>query len=316
MTRFTCVLLAAALVCACGEGEPDPGETPDAGSWTGADLKGPCPLDRRVGGFLVEVGTANYVDGEVKDAVSPNTVLDEVKREGDCVLLKKEPPFCNPACDLTTEVCGLDLVCRPAPRNQDLGEVSVSGLSHAVAMSADGQKRYSDTSFTASPFAPGALIELVAAGGAAIPGFRLRGIGVLPLALDQLEWVLSPGQPLTVAWQKQEPAQARVHLRLNVDQHGNTPVALECDSADTGSFTIPAGMIDALLASGQSGVPNAKIERRTVDSVSAGPGCVEMAVRSRIGEPKLKLRVAGVDYCTPPLQCPAGKTCNDQFICE
>jgi hypothetical protein len=39
-------------------------------------------------------------------------------------------------------------------------------------------------------------------------------------------------------------------------------------------------------------------------------------VRSRIGEPKLKLRVAGVDYCTPPMQCPEGKTCNEQFICE
>jgi len=297
-------------------GDPDAAVGDDAGPWTGADLAGACDLDKRIGGFLIEVGLANYVDGEVKNAVQPNTVLDEVQRDGACVLRKKTPPFCDPACDLTTQVCGLDETCQPAPRNQDVGRVTVAGLSHEVSLEADGQKRYSDTTFTAAPFSPGAQIQLDAAGGDTVPAFRLRGIGLAPLALPVLEWVITPGQPLTVQWTTVSGSEARVHLRLNVDQHGNTPIALECDAPDTGTFTIPASMVDALLAGGQSGVPNAKIDRRTVDSVTAGPGCVELEVRSRVGEPQLHLSVAGVHYCTPPQMCPEGETCNADFICE
>jgi hypothetical protein len=128
--------------------------------------------------------------------------------------------------------------------------------------------------------------------------------------------VITPHQPLEVKWTKGTRDDMRVHVRINVDQHGNTPISLECDAADTGALTIPAALIDALLGAGQSGVPNAKIERRTVDSKDVGPGCADLVVRSRVGEPQLKLRVEGVDYCTPPKMCPPGKTCNAQFICE
>jgi hypothetical protein len=312
-------LLIAAAATGCG-GDDGGGDDdqPDAGSWTGEDLAGACALDEKVGEFVVEVGLANYVQGAMQDAVSPNTVLEEVQKDGSCVLLKRDPPVCSPACQVGTQVCGLDDMCHPAPRNQDLGTVTVSGLTRPVSMQPDSQNGYFDTDFSAAPFAPGALIQLDAAGGATVPAFTLRGIGVVPLELAKLEWVLVPGQPFAVEWTASGRTDLRVHLRMNVDQHGNTPIALECDVPDTGSFTIPATMIDALLAAGISGVPNAKIERHSLDSKTVGPGCVELVVRSQVGEPRLKLRIEGVDTCPAPAHmCPPGKTCNTMTeICE
>jgi hypothetical protein len=308
--------LLVLLVAACGEDSAPAGA--DAGSWTGDDLAGACALDKKIGEFVVETGLGNYVQGGVKDAVTPSTVLEQIKKDGPCVLLKRNPPFCNPACDNTTEVCGLDLKCHPAPRSQDVGSVTVTGLTKAVIMQPDAQNGYFDTDFVASPFTDGALVRLAAQGGSLVPAFALRGLGVEPLEIAQSEWLLVPGQAFEVKWTPSGRPDLRVDLRLNVDQHGNTPLALECEVPDTGSFTIPASMLMDLLAAGQSGVPNANIERHTVDSVTAGPGCVELIVRSPIREPQLKLRVQGVDYCPPPqYKCPVGKTCNKTTeLCE
>ncbi len=312
------LLLAALVLAACGEDAPADDDDADAGTWTGDDLAGACALDQKVGEFAIEVGLGNYVQGAVQDAVHPNTVLTEVQRDGACVLLERKPPVCSPACDLQTQVCGLDDQCHPSPRNQGLGTVTISGLTRAVSIQPDAQNGYFDTGFTAAPFALGALIRLDASGSSAAAAFSLRGIGVNPIELGSLAWVLAPGQPFTVEWTASGRTDLRVHVRMNVDQHGNTPIALECDVPDTGAFTIPASMIDALLGSGISGVPNAKVERHSLDSTTVGAGCVELSVRSRIGEPRLKLSIQGVDTCPAPQHaCPEGKTCNQATeICE
>ncbi len=71
-----------------------------------------------------------------------------------------------------------------------------------------------------------------------------------------------------------------VHLELNIDQHGATPVTLACELEDTGSATVPGTLTDALFNAGISGFPRGSIVRRTVDSQAVADGCIELVVAS------------------------------------
>jgi hypothetical protein len=52
-------------------------------------------------------------------------------------------------------------------------------------------------------------------------------------------------------------------------------------------------MIDALLALGQSGIPSARIQRRTVDSIDVDPGCVDLVVAATVRSNELSVEVVG-----------------------
>jgi hypothetical protein len=316
VSRF--VVVALLVLGACGDDDGvNPGD-PDAGTWTGDDLAGPCTLATRVGGFTAESGgNAPVVAGFVRDGVLPISVLTESMVMGDCRFLKREilPP-CDPACS-GSQVCGLDSMCHPYPLEQDVGAVTLDGVASAATLGKDVSNNYSAASPAEPLFAEGALIALHAAGAGTVGAFTLRGVGVAPLVLATNEWVITPGQPFTINWTASGRTDVRVHVRLNVDQHGNSPSFLDCDTGDTGTLTVPAALVDALLGLGQSGVPNAKIQRRTADSVQVGAGCADFVVSTTVPPNQLHVSVEGVDYCTPPMMCPPGKTCNTQtFICE
>ena len=100
---------------------------------------------------------------------------------------------------------------------------------------------------------------------------------------------------------------AVVRVDVNIDQHGNSPVVLQCDFPDTGSAVISAALVDALLTSGVSGYPNGRISRRTVDSAPVGDGCMEFIVASPRGP---DVRVIGHTPCKSDTDCPEGETCN------
>jgi hypothetical protein len=73
------------------EESPDPDTVP---------LGGSCPLDQDYGGFVVSAGeTSTTVDGAVTDGVVPFTVLEEIARDGDCAILRRNNPYCDPGCD-------------------------------------------------------------------------------------------------------------------------------------------------------------------------------------------------------------------------
>jgi hypothetical protein len=72
-----------------------------------------------------------------------------------------------------------------------------------------------------------------------------------------------------------------VQLVIDIDQHGITPATLECDVPDTGAATAPAELLDRLIEHGVSGDPNVALVRRTADSTTVKPGCVEFLVMSQ-----------------------------------
>jgi hypothetical protein len=266
-----------------------------------------CPLERKVGEFLVEMGERyTAVSGGIAEAPVPADVREVIAEAGGCRLLRRRQLACFPACGAGM-TCGDGGRCLRYPENLDAGTVEVKGLRCQVQMRPDPTaRRYSNTTLPHPGYTPGASIHL-AATGADVPAFSLVGWGVAALALDEAPLQLQPDQALRVSWQVAGPGPARVQLDVDVDQHGITPVTLSCDVADSGSFEVPADLVARLLAAGVSGYPRLRASRQTVDSRDLPPGCVELVVASAR---ERSLQVVGHTPCRSDTDCPAPRRCN------
>ena len=115
--------------------------------------------------------------------------------------------------------------------------------------------------------------------GEDVEGFTLTGAGIEPLDVGETEWVVEPGKPFIASW-KSSNGPGMIYLELNVDQHGVTPVTMECILEDTGSYTISADFMTQFIESGASGAARGEIWRKTVDSAQVEGGCIEFEVAS------------------------------------
>ena len=301
--------------------QPDTADTPDVGDEPDVtdppdevDLAGPCPLDARWGGFAIEAHDMfSWIDGAVADGVNPITVLEQTLVAGDCRLLKRNNPFCDPPCT-AGQTCDHDGTCIEFPLNQDLGTVTIDGLVQPVVLEPlQPSNTYFSTSLPHPAFEPLSPVTMTTAPDGFFGGQELHGFGVHLLVIaDETQWDIEEGVSLDITWAP-PPADAgevRSHIAvtINIDQHGNSPLNLVCAFEDTGSATVPAETLDELLSAGISGYPNGTIIRRTVDSASLGEGgCMELIVAS----PRTPdVRVAGHTPCKSDLDCPSGQTCN------
>ena len=106
----------------------------------------------------------------------------------------------------------------------------------------------------------------------------------------------------------------RMHVSLNINNHGRNNAWIECSFADDGAAEIPAALIGALLAEGQSGFPTITFSRRTVTSTELDWGCVQLAVSSSVS---LGVTVAGLTSCNDDSMCPSPQTCRPlERFCE
>jgi len=286
---------------------PVPAVTGDAAT---VPLGGACPLETKYGDFLVEAyDIYSIVAGDAADGVVPITVLEDAGTEGDCQLLKRNNPFCDPPCQ-AGQTCDFDGQCIPYPENQDLGTVTVGGLFADVAMGPiQPGNTYFDTTLPHPAFAAGDVIEL-RTHGSTMGDVELHGIGVESLDLVQTELVLYTDRDLTVTWAPSVATdRAEVHLQLTIDQHGVTPITLFCDWEDDGEGTVPATLIESLVNSGVTGFPNAVLSRRTLDSLPLQDGCIEFKVAAP-QVPNPDVRVDGFTPCTNNKDCPKGQRCD------
>jgi hypothetical protein len=315
------LLALLTLLVACPPGDDDDSTSDDDDSAADDDdatelpdrdvtLDGSCELDVFAGRFRAERQELfPVVDGNMANGVVPVTILEQIEQIGDCVLLRRNIPSCVPACE-PGFTCDFGGECIDFPTNQDVGVVTFRGLSGPVAMTpvAPGN-HYFDTSVGDPLFEAGDKILLDAAGGDMEP-FMLEGVGSEVLELpEDMTIVVEEGEPILVEWPAPTVAtDATVQLTLSIDQHGNSPVKVECEWSDTGSAAIPSEMTDALLGAGVSGYPNATLHRRTVDSAWVGDLCVEL----RVGSPRQPdVRVAGHTPCDDDEDCPDGLTCDE-----
>lgn len=285
----------------------DPDTTGDASS-TGGDveLRGACALADRVGGFLVAM-EADYTSfsGSVADGVVPVTVLEQVGQDENCVLLRRNNPFCDPMC-MPGQTCDFDGTCIPYPANHDVGVVAVTGMFDEVMVDpVPPTFSYFDTNLSHPAFDPGALLELTATGGD-YEAFAMHGYGVAMIVPTAEALSLSTGADVSVEWTS-TGSDATLRLVMTVDQHGLTPVQLVCEAQDTGQMVIGADIITQFLAFGVTGFPSADYYLQTVDSVDLRPGCVDFVVRSHDQTP---LDVEGHTPCDAPSDCPDGQVCD------
>ena len=317
---ITWLLLALPLLLACpptSDDDDDSAVVDDDDDDSGlpdrdVTLEGPCELDELAGRFRAERQELfPVVDGSVADGVVPVTILEELQDTDHCVLLRRNNPFCDPACE-PGFTCDFDGECIPHPENQDVGTVWIRGLSGDVAMSpVQPGNHYFDTTVGEPLFEPGAEVLLDSAGGDMEP-FMLEGVGSEVLELPEDTTILvEEGEPILVEWPAPTvETPAEVQLTLSIDQHGNSPAKVECVWEDVGSASVPAELTDALLAAGVSGYPNATLSRRTVDRAGVGDLCVEF----RGGSPRQPdVRVAGHIPCDGPDDCPDGLTCDESI---
>jgi hypothetical protein len=291
-----------------GPDEPRPDDTPPPAETPFTAPRGACDVSVRTGGFKIEKQVDfGVVQGEVRDGVVPTAIPTVVDDGGRCRLLERRNLACFPAC-VGMATCGESGTCIPFPRQVSVGEVSIAGLTRDTVMSPlmPGNS-YLSPGAPNPPYGVESPIVLSALGQESIPRFQLFGIGSEPLG-DAPTWVLTPGSDLVLEWSAPTVDVATTVLaELTIDQHGITPLSLSCELEDTGTATIPAAIVDRLIASGVTGFPNGRITRRTADHVDLAIGCVDLVVGSPLAA---SVSVSGFTPCDAPADCPSGQTCN------
>ncbi|MDP6945307.1 MAG: hypothetical protein QF464_14260 [Myxococcota bacterium] len=275
----------------------------------------PCSEAERVGGFRITLAD-DYtgVDGHVLDGIVPANVPDEVQVDGACRLLRAVSLYCDPAC-VPGETCGAQGACIPYPERSSVGLVTITGLVDALSMEAKWGNNYTNPGSMAHPgYEAAADIALTAEGGD-FEAFSLRGFGVEALVPSGAsEVVIEAGESIDLSWTPPTvDGPVKVHLELNLNNHGSTSAWIACDVGDTGSFTVPATLLDALYAIGVSGFPSLVMSRRSVDSVTISPGCVDLVV---VSEQDVSVEIDGITSCTSDQQCPPQQTCGADLACH
>jgi hypothetical protein len=270
--------------------------------------RGACDSRERVGRFSIEKQVDfGVVQGTVNDGVVPTAIPTLVSEESGCRVLERRNLACAPGC-VGAETCGESGTCIPYPRQVNVGEVSIAGLTRETRMSpqAPGASYFSPGADN-PPYQVRSQITLSAVGTDTLPSFQLFGVGSEPLA-EAPSWVLAAGTDLALAWAAPiSDVQTHVLVELTIDQHGVSPLSLVCELEDTGSATVPAVIIDQLIGSGVTGFPNGRITRRTADHVQLDVGCVELVV----GSPRAAaVSVSGFTPCNGPADCSNDQTCN------
>jgi hypothetical protein len=291
-----------------GAGSGGAGGVDPAPAVTFVAPRGPCEIADRIGGFSVERQVDfGVVQGTVSEGVVPSAVPALVLDQGSCRLVERRNLVCLPAC-VGSETCGESGTCIPFPRQVSVGDVTISGLTKATLMSPQQPGN--------AYFAPGAdnppyrvlgEVVLSASGASDVPPFQLFGVGSEPLA-QAPSWVLEAGADLLVEWAAPTAdVNATVLVSLTIDQHGTSPLSLSCEFPDTGSASVPSGVIDRLIGAGISGFPNGRITRRTADHVDIAAGCVDLVVGSPLAA---SVSVSGYTPCNGAGDCPEGQACN------
>lgn len=276
----------------------------------------PCDTATRVGSLEITLDDGfTSVQGQIYNGINPGHVPMVTASEGPCRFLRPKTLICEPRCEVGT-TCGDQGQCQAQPEALSIGTITIDGLTDAVEMTAGPPVFYYSHrgQLTHPAFNPGEAISMHATGVDSIEGFSLRGRGLEPLEIQETPLALKVGVPSTLRWTApSSTSTTMVHLVLSIANHGGTPGQIDCEVADTGEFTFPLALTDALLALGYSGFPAVWLTRRTATSVDNELGCIQFVVQSNAG---LDITIPGLTSCSDDTDCPDGQTCGPDLACS
>jgi hypothetical protein len=124
--------------------------------------------------------------------------------------------------------------------------------------------------------------------------------------LTDAKYQIASGKPLEVSWTPSAVVtDAKVSIGLNISKHGGSAGYLECSVSDTGSYTIPADLISALIDLGVAGFPQLTVTRSSTGDAQVSTGIIEFVVQS-LAIPTLE--VEGYCSCFNSSEC---GSCSD-----
>ena len=199
---------------------------------------------------------------------------------GDCQLYRWDhPPSCDPSCE-GEEICGFGDQCRAWPAGLDAGVLTLTGTQPEIEIEPTEWNAYNYTEAWTDPYSVGETIVLDAPGSDDVEAFALSLPGAPPLDIERFEVIMRAGEPMTVSWEPSGgPDGQRMKATLSIDHHANSPAYAICEVSDaSGSFTLSAAIVDALIQAGATGigtyVENARLHRSTQAWAETSRGCV------------------------------------------
>ena len=229
------------------------------------------PAPKLVGAFIVDVvppvpatATADavaghtLVSGRVNSDAQPQREIWKISAsEGGCDLLEPSIPVCASSCVDGTICAGEPAECRSYPGVLSVGTVTVSSLSTVAGPAtvtlepSFGTYQLAGVTLAYPPFVESTLVHLEASGGDAA-AFSLESPAIAPLELTgSSELPMESGKPVTLTWVAAgATSQSRIHVVVDISQHGGQTGEIDCDVPDTGSMEIPASLVTRLIALG------------------------------------------------------------------
>lgn len=302
------------------------GGSPSGSGGSGADSNSSGDPNKLVGSFQVkltaesDLGAASTsVVGRIYDGVTPvTTIWEKPQVDGDCTLTTPRVPFCSDPCG-GSAACVEDDTCLAYPTAHGAGAVTMTGLKATNGSSPLSLMLVSNTyqappsvPLAYPPFAEGDAVSLSAAGDF-FPAFSLNSKGIAPLVLGSGELALKTGEPLKLTWTKGGESSAEIHVKLDISHHGGSKGQIECDTTDSGSLSIGAGLVTKLLNLGVAGFPTVIVTRHTIGSTVIPAGRVELELSSSVEQ---GVTIDGLTSCTDKADCPSGQDCQTDLTCK
>ena len=298
------VLLALLAAPACSSSSKDPtsgstggtgsavggrSSTSGNGSSAGAAGASHSPVQSTdVGTFAVTLNVATNsvaaytsIFGKIYSAPYPTDLIETpLQQNGECAVYAFSREFCTDGCT-TTQMCTAPDICTEVPSLVSVGTVRISGIGASELTLSGVNNNYQYAGDIAYPgLDEGATISL-SASGSYFDAFQISTKGVAPIQLAQTSYSIGPGRALTLAWTPGSAAVgARITVLLNISKHGGSSGYLKCEVADSGSLTIPAEQISALIGLGVAGYPSLQVTRSTQGRASVPTGNVVLDVSS------------------------------------
>jgi len=319
----TGLLLAGLSACSDDKGDGNPvtaaGTSATGGSASGGTSGGGSPAvggssaKGWLGGFKVTLNPAvenapayTSILGKVYSGPYPTDVIETViASDANCTAYKYSRHACfEPSCT-GDQVCAAENVCEPTPSPVSVGDVSVTGVGDSSLKLTATNLNYQ---YPLDPPYPGISegepVTLTGTGGV-FGAFTISAEGVAPLATSESSYTIADDQPLTLTWTPGSNVDAEVTATLNISKHGGSAGYMLCTTTDSGTLTISAEVLSALVGLGVSGFPELLLTRSTHGEATVSAGTIGLDVEAGA---KPALNVEGYCSCFNNSDC---GSCSD-----